>query len=187
MAGSAKYDAKAGQKRLNHSFMSDGNVDVCRLKMPARWIRLKTGCDRDAVEYPSFIGAVTNRRECMALILVIDDDAQVRALFRYVLELEGHCVKDAPDGAIAVKLCREQLPDIVFCDIYMPGQDGLQTLRSLRREFPGLKVVAMSGGSPFIAQDFLPLARTLGAVDALEKPVAASRILESLSKALGSS
>ncbi len=107
----------------------------------------------------------------MASILLIDDDLQVRAVLRTVLESDGHVVREAQDGIEGLKLYRTEPADLVICDIFMPEQDGLEFLYDLRQEFPQARVIAMTGGSLSFPKDFLRDARLLGATAGLYKPV----------------
>jgi DNA-binding response OmpR family regulator len=65
-------------------------------------------------------------------VLVVDDDPQVLRLMRVNLEMEGYDVVSAPDGAEALDAVINERPDIVVCDVMMPGIDGLTVLRNLR-------------------------------------------------------
>ena len=65
-------------------------------------------------------------------VLVVDDDPQVLRLMRVNLELEGYDVVSAPDGEEALEAVVNERPDVVVCDVMMPGVDGLTVLRSLR-------------------------------------------------------
>ncbi len=107
----------------------------------------------------------------MASILVIDDDNHVRPILRLALEEAGHRVREARDGTEGLDLNRQEPADLILCDIFMPGKDGLATLRELRRDFPTVPVVVMSGGSPIAHRDFLEIAKLLGAVRVLDKPI----------------
>jgi CheY-like chemotaxis protein len=107
----------------------------------------------------------------MARILVIDDDRALCGLLRAVLHEAGHEVEAASDGAAGLRLLRDRPEfDLVLCDLFMAGTDGLQTIRALRRGFPGLPVVAISGGGFGGTVDMLPVARLLGAARCLHKP-----------------
>jgi CheY-like chemotaxis protein len=109
----------------------------------------------------------------MAQILVIDDDAMLQRVLKEILLFLGHEVRQAFDGKEGVRLCRESPPDLVLTDILMPEQDGLQTIRELRRLCPEVKIIAMSGGSlvwPGI--DSLSFASRFGARHVLHKPFA---------------
>lgn len=103
-------------------------------------------------------------------ILVIDDDDQVRATARKALQRAGYDVRDAADAAAGLRLLRERPADLVVTDIYMPGQDGLETIRQLRKEWPTTKIVTMSGGSQAGPLDLQEHARALGAHRTLAKP-----------------
>src|SRR5450755_2154425 len=96
----------------------------------------------------------------MASIMVIDDDIQVRLFIRKLLEDEGYEVREAGNETEGVKAFRQRPADLVFCDIFMPEKEGLQTIRELQDEFGKVKIVAMSGGNHQCGQvDLLPLAR----------------------------
>src|SRR3981081_1948590 len=82
----------------------------------------------------------------MARILVIDDEDDSRALVSQGLESERHGVITATDGAQGLALQRQRPADLVITDIFMPEPDGLETIHALKKDFPGLKVIAMSGG-----------------------------------------
>jgi CheY-like chemotaxis protein len=106
----------------------------------------------------------------MARILVVDDEAQIRAFLRMVLERAGYEVAEAGGGEEALQEMRRQHAELVLCDLFMPGGDGLQTIRALRCEFPDVKIVAMSGGALGGNVDLLPAAEFLGAIAVLPKP-----------------
>jgi two-component system, chemotaxis family, chemotaxis protein CheY len=120
----------------------------------------------------------------MASILIIDDDGHVRAALRMALEDAGHAVREAAHGAAGLEAYRSDPADLVISDVYMPETDGLETLRVLRREWPDARVIAMSGGSARLPVDVLSLARALGAIGVLDKPVRAAGLLEMVGRAL---
>jgi CheY-like chemotaxis protein len=119
----------------------------------------------------------------MASILVIDDNEPVRGFLRAALEAHGHTVIEAGQGRMAVQLLRDSPIDLVLTDIYMPDCDGLEVIMTLRREFPSIKIVAMSGGSG--DRNLLVVARQLGAHDVLEKPIKVEDLLQSVAGVLG--
>ena len=106
----------------------------------------------------------------MANILVIDDDAQVRAVLREILEPEGHSVTEAPDGQVGVRICPEKHPELVITNIIMPEKDGLETIRELKRDYPDLKIIAISGCDNGDKKGYLSLAEAYGAAHTFEKP-----------------
>lgn len=79
----------------------------------------------------------------MRTILIVEDDAASRTLFRHVLEQAGHTVVEARDGREAA--AKVDLADLVLTDLVMPGRDGWSVLTSIRRDRPNLPVVIVSG------------------------------------------
>src|SRR5688572_25427193 len=83
----------------------------------------------------------------MASVLIIEDDADLAKLLRETLAASGHDVLHAGDGRKGLDLFRTQRPDIVVTDLFMPGIEGIETIRAIKREMPATKIVAISGGS----------------------------------------
>src|SRR5438874_13326445 len=81
----------------------------------------------------------------MARILIIADDVTLRQALTKHLEHAGHDVRQAPDGDAGIRAFERHAADVVIVDIFMPGQGGLQTIGRLRREWPAVKILAMSG------------------------------------------
>jgi CheY-like chemotaxis protein len=106
----------------------------------------------------------------MTRILLIDDDDQFRGMLRQVLGKEGHEVVEARNGKDAITLFRGEPTDLVISDIFMPEQEGLQTICDLRREFPDVKIIAISAGGSGGSMNFLSAAQMFGAQRALWKP-----------------
>jgi len=117
-----------------------------------------------------------------ARILVVDDEDEVRLSLRRMLESAGYEVLEASDGQEAMKVCRSRPLDLVITDIFMPGQEGMETIQALRREFPTLKVIAITGKTPEV---YLKTARLLGAQATLEKPLRLETLLEAVRAVLG--
>lgn len=118
----------------------------------------------------------------MASILVIDDNEPVRGFLRAVLERQGHTVREAGQGRSAVQGLRTSPVDLVLTDIYMPDCDGLEVIMMLRRDFPSIRIVAMSGGSG--DRNLLIVARQLGAQEVLEKPINVEDLMRTVTTAL---
>ena len=121
----------------------------------------------------------------MAKILIIDDEEQVRLYLRSILEPEGHEVVEAPDGKVGLQLYREEPVDLIITDVFMPEKEGLETIRELRREYPEVKIIAISGGGRTGNLDFLPLAKTFGALRTLAKPFDRQEMLDAVQEVLG--
>ena len=121
----------------------------------------------------------------MACILVIDDDEQIRKLFRSVLEREGYEVKDAPDGKQGVLKYRENPADLILMDIIMPEKAGLEAIMELKRDFREVKIIAISGGGQIRAEDYLMIAKNMGAMHSLSKPVERFALLKAVRELIG--
>jgi CheY-like chemotaxis protein len=106
----------------------------------------------------------------VANILIADDEKGIRTLLTQLFQAEGHTVQVAAEGLEALKACRVLQFDVVFCDLFMPGMEGMETIRGFRKEFPHLAVVAMSGGAFSYGADLFQVARMMGAAAVLEKP-----------------
>src|SRR4051812_17307984 len=111
-------------------------------------------------------------------ILVIDDNSDIRDTLRWLLEGEGYLVSVAANGAEGLRLQRNQPADIVVTDIFMPEQDGIETLWKFREEFPNVPIVVMSGGGAARGTDYLSVARELGAEKALRKPLDPQELID---------
>ncbi len=116
-----------------------------------------------------------------ARILVVDDEAEIRRSVRMILEYEGYDVQEAASGAEALALVEREPPELVFLDIKLGGQDGLETLQKIRQVNEALPVVIISGhGTVSTAVE----ATKLGAFDFIEKPLASERVLVTIRNAL---
>jgi CheY-like chemotaxis protein len=102
----------------------------------------------------------------MAKILVIDDEQDVRMLIHECLTCLGHVVSEACNGKEGELAIEDDQPDLVICDLVMPGQEGIETIVSLGQTHPDLPVLAISGKDPV----FLRMAQRLGAAGGLPKP-----------------
>ena len=123
----------------------------------------------------------TEAEGTMPSILVVDDEDQIRQLIRETLEQAGYHVAEARDGKEALDQYRLAPADVVIMDILMPEQDGLETTATLRREFPNVKVIAITGGSDMIGiLNFLDVAKMLGAHRVLQKPFEMKTLLDTV-------
>lgn len=109
--------------------------------------------------------------DTLAKLLVVDDDAGVRKMLKAILEKDSHVVVTAENGSQALECLQKRIPDVVILDIIMPEKEGFETIVELRRNYPELKIIAISGGGAIGANNYLKLAKILGAHLALEKPV----------------
>ncbi|MBW2712512.1 MAG: sigma-54-dependent Fis family transcriptional regulator, partial [Deltaproteobacteria bacterium] len=113
-------------------------------------------------------------------ILVIDDEDQLRESLQLVLADEGFDVFTAATGEAALELLEEQTPDLVLCDLCMPGIDGMELLPRLSRKLPDATLILMSAyGSEKLALEAI----RRGAYDYLAKPFLPSEMLFTIRKA----
>ncbi|HKI48383.1 MAG TPA: response regulator [Desulfobacteria bacterium] len=117
-------------------------------------------------------------------ILVIDDDENIRLLLRAILEPEGYQVVEAPDGDKGVKAYQKNPTDLVITDLIMPGKEGIETIRDLRREFPNVKIIAVSGGGRIGPDSYLKMAKGVGALCTLSKPIDRSGLLNAVKEVM---
>jgi len=118
-------------------------------------------------------------------ILVIDDDDQMRTLLRQVMEWAGYEVVEAGDGREGMHKHRKQPADLVITDLIMPEQEGLETITSLKKECPGIKIIAISGGGRIGPEAYLPAAQELGADKVFSKPFDVRELAEAVKELLG--
>ena len=114
----------------------------------------------------------------MKRILVIEDDDSVRKLIRRILEGAGYTVLEAPDGVQGVQTYREQRPDLVLTDIFMPGKEGLETILELGLLDPEVRIIAVSGGGNMGILNPLPMAAKLGALRTLSKTFSGKELVD---------
>lgn len=117
-------------------------------------------------------------------ILVVDDDATVCDLLRVVLEREGYDVTAAADGKEAIRLFRQKPVDLIITDIIMPEQEGLKTISDIRRDYPNVRVIAISGGVQYGLGDYLEAATALGADRTFSKPFDRRELLSAVRELL---
>lgn len=116
----------------------------------------------------------------MARVLVVDDEELVRDTVRQALELDGHDVSEAPDGASGLDALRAETADVLVTDLIMPGKDGIETIRDVRRDFPEVKILAVSGRGGIQINANLARADRIGADMTLSKPFGAEEIREAV-------
>ena len=119
----------------------------------------------------------------MARILVIDDDPDTRAMLEQTLTPAGYEVILAADGREGVERYRASPADLVITDLYMPNQDGSETIRELRSCSSEVAIIAMSGTTN--TGTLLSIAQNVSAVGILPKPFVADELIAAVARALG--
>jgi CheY-like chemotaxis protein len=84
-------------------------------------------------------------QDCWESLLIVDDEPAIRTLISNVLTGIGYHVRSAEDGATALAEIRDQMPDIILSDLNMPGMSGFELISVVRRSYPSIQVIAMSG------------------------------------------
>ena len=123
----------------------------------------------------------------MAQILIIDDDELFVKLMVHALKQRGHDVSFALDGLAGMRAFANGSFDAVVCDIVMPEQEGVETIKAMRRQRPNVGIVAISGGLSFGQAsniDVLHIAGQLGADVTLKKPFQLSELAAAVDQAL---
>lgn len=116
----------------------------------------------------------------MTRILVIEDDKQMQSILCRWLDREGYRVETADDGDEGMRMIRADPPDLVITDIFMPQKEGIQVIMELRRDFPDMKVISISGGGRFGIDDNLGAAKALGASRTFAKPFDWTEFMQSV-------
>jgi DNA-binding response OmpR family regulator len=117
-------------------------------------------------------------------ILVIDDDEQIRILLRQMMEWVGHEVIEAGNGREGMLKQRQKPANLVITDLIMPEQEGLETITSLKKEYPDIKIIAISGGGRIGPDAYLPAARELGADRVFCKPFDVRQLVNAVQELL---
>ena len=115
-------------------------------------------------------------------VLVVDDDADMRLTLKLALELAGYQVEVAANGREALEAQRREPARVLITDIFMPDSDGFEAIDAFHREFPGTKIVVVSGGAQFSKRDYLPDAELIGVDATLQKPFDIDTLLALLNR-----
>ena len=112
----------------------------------------------------------------MGSILIIDDEDDIRDALQMILENVGYYVRVASNGYEAIDLQRREPADMIITDIIMPEKDGVTTINEIRQEFPGVMIIAISGGGGIDPVAYQPEAITTTAYLEAAKQAGADRI-----------
>jgi UDP-3-O-acyl N-acetylglucosamine deacetylase len=114
-------------------------------------------------------------------ILIVDDEKNIVSSLRGILSDEGYEVIETGDGVEALEIIQEDPPDLVLLDIWLPGMDGIEVLKTVKTYHPEIEVLIMSGHGTI---DTAVKATKLGAQDFIEKPFSLDRITQSIAEVL---
>ena len=129
------------------------------------------------------IGGCWNRNCSKRIVLVIEDEANIRNFASRVLELEGYRVLQAENGNECFRLMRESQVDLIVLDLKLPGVDGWVLLEKLKNdlELSSVPVVVFTASAAASQRE---KALRMGAVDYLVKPISTTRLKEAVTRAL---
>lgn len=120
----------------------------------------------------------------MADILIIDDDTQLSAMLKQLLERNGYSVITAPDGSKGIDLYHSEGARLIITDLIMPVKEGIETIAELIKENSSVKIIAISGGGRLKPDSYLNLAETFGAARTFTKPIDRQALLDAVSEIL---
>ena len=114
-------------------------------------------------------------------ILVVDDEANIVSSLKEILSDEGYNVSGAQDGLNALDMIHSDPPDLLLLDVWVPGMDGIEVLKTVKTYHPEIEVLVMSGHGTI---DTAVKATKLGAFDFIEKPFSMDSLIQSVKNAL---
>lgn len=114
-------------------------------------------------------------------VLIVDDEASILQSLSGLLSDEGFEVITAPNGYEALKIIDTESPDLVLLDIWMPGIDGIETLKEIKKDNPFIQVVIITGHGTI---ETAVKATKLGAFDFIEKPLSIDKVIVAINNAL---
>jgi two-component system nitrogen regulation response regulator NtrX len=118
----------------------------------------------------------------MALtVLIVDDEESIRNSLSGVLMDEGFSVQKAKDGLQALQIIKQEVPEVVLLDIWMPGIDGIEALTRIKKQYPEIQVIMISGHGNV---ETAVKATKLGAFDFIEKPLSLDKVILAINHAL---
>jgi two-component system nitrogen regulation response regulator NtrX len=114
-------------------------------------------------------------------LLIVDDEPSILQSLGGLLSDEGFGVATALNGYEALKIIEAESPDLVLLDIWMPGIDGIETLKEIKKEYPNIQVIIITGHGTI---ETAVKATKLGAYDLIEKPLSIDKIIVAINNAL---
>jgi CheY-like chemotaxis protein len=139
-------------------------------------------CSEETHAVDSHVG---NRDGTRVRVLVVDDDPLMRTLIGDVLESTGYHPIEAQNGREASSTCRQQNVSLVIMDLVMPEREGIETIQEIRRDYPVLPIIAMSGAFEGAFEGtMLKAAQCLGANATIRKPFGMQLLLDTIRQLL---
>lgn len=120
----------------------------------------------------------------MRRILVVDDDDQMKEMIQESLNIEGYKTSGASNGKEAMALLVKESFDMVITDIVMPEQEGIETIMQIRKGFPHIKIITISGGGRTGPVNYLRMAKEFGASRTFIKPFERKDLIDAVRELL---
>ena len=120
----------------------------------------------------------------MTRVLIVDDELPIRELLRTAFQTRGYEVAEADNGETALAQYAAFKPSVIVIDLIMPGMEGIEAIRHLRKTDSEVHIIALSGGGNLGFVDYLKYAEQLGADLAMSKPIALKELLGNVAKLL---
>lgn len=117
-------------------------------------------------------------------ILFVDDEKALRNLYEKVLKQADYEVTTASNGKDGLNQLKNSAFDLVITDILMPDKDGIELINEIRKQYPNIPIIAVSGGGRMGSEIYLGLAQKLGAIEMLHKPFTKKQLLASVKRIL---
>ncbi len=114
-------------------------------------------------------------------ILIVDDEPSILKSLSGILTDEGFEITTASNGYEALKIINTESPDLVLLDIWMPGIDGIETLKEIKKNYPFVQVVIITGHGTI---ETAIKSTKLGAFDLIEKPLSIDKVIVTINNAL---
>ncbi len=121
----------------------------------------------------------------MKKILIIDDEEAIRQMVKRLVEKAGYTAELASNGEEGIMMIEEASFDLVITDIIMPRKEGIEIITAIRKDYPEIRVIAMSGGGRFTPEGYLRSAKILGADRVFTKPFNHREMMEAIDELIG--
>jgi DNA-binding response OmpR family regulator len=119
-----------------------------------------------------------------SFIVVADDERRIADTLALILNSKGYAAEAAHDGASALEICRQRVPDLVLTDVVMPGMNGIELAIAIRQQFRGCQILLFSGQAE--TSEILEDARRRGYdFELLAKPLHPEQLLARIKELLG--
>lgn len=121
----------------------------------------------------------------MVKILIVDDELFVRDMMADMIKPAGYDVIVAENGAEAFDVCKKESIDLIITDIVMPEKNGIDLIMNVKKEYPEIPIIAVSGGGGITGRyDYLEIAKLVGANNILKKPFKIEELRTAVSDAI---